>query len=77
MANNTKSGAVAPDYRCTYTLIHNPTGNALPLDTGTPEKRLRWLRSTKMLLEALELIDKTEHETNVGEAELTFLPTEG
>jgi hypothetical protein len=75
----TKSGAEAPDcpYVPCYKLICNPTGNTVPLDRGTPELRLRWLRATKLLLEALELMERTEQDTNEGSAEMTFLPTWG
>lgn len=80
-AVNKKSGARAPDHGIQeaplYTLIANPTGNELPLDRSTPELRLRWLRATKMLLEALELVAKTEQETSDGVPSLTFLPTAG
>jgi hypothetical protein len=78
MATKTKSGALAPDlYVPNYKLIANSTGNKLPLDIGTPEKRLRWLQSTKLLLESLGFLPKTEHATSVGDAEYTPLPTCG
>jgi hypothetical protein len=79
MTQESKPGAEAPGsrYEITYRLVCNPTGNELPLDRSTPELRLRWLHATRLLLEALEWVERTEQETSVGTPELTFLPTWG